>query len=219
MKTAPSAAALTTPSPRLPLWLKLGYTLFMVVLVPVYWAHYGPTNFLYFCDVALFLTWLGLWKESPLLISLAAVGILLPQLVWCADFLMELSGQRLTGMTAYMLDAERPLYLRGLSLFHGWLPWLLLGLLARLGYDRRALWGWSLLTVVLCVFCYLALPPAGALLENPQLPRNVNYVFGMDDAAPQTRFAPLTYLSLWISGLILLVYLPTHGLLKRFFTR
>lgn len=38
------------PTRRIPLWLKIAYTAFMAVLIPVYWAHYGPTNFLYFCD-------------------------------------------------------------------------------------------------------------------------------------------------------------------------
>jgi hypothetical protein len=32
-------------SNRMPLWLKLAYTAFMAVLVPVYWHYYGPTNF------------------------------------------------------------------------------------------------------------------------------------------------------------------------------
>ena len=41
---------------RVPLWLKLAYTLFVAVLVPVYWHHYTPLNFLYFCDVALLMT-------------------------------------------------------------------------------------------------------------------------------------------------------------------
>lgn len=31
---------------RIPWPVKLGYTAFMAVLVPVYWANYGPTNFL-----------------------------------------------------------------------------------------------------------------------------------------------------------------------------
>jgi hypothetical protein len=39
-----------------PLWLKLAYTAFMAVLVPVYWVNCGPTNFVHFCDAALFLT-------------------------------------------------------------------------------------------------------------------------------------------------------------------
>lgn len=34
------------------LGIKLGYTLFLLVLVPVYWAHYGPRNFLWFSDIA-----------------------------------------------------------------------------------------------------------------------------------------------------------------------
>ncbi len=49
---------------RIPLWLKLAYTTFVAVLVPVYWANYGVTNFLYFCDVALFLTLVGIWLGS-----------------------------------------------------------------------------------------------------------------------------------------------------------
>ena len=54
----------------IPLWLKIAFTAFMFVLVPVYWANYGPTNFLYFCDVALFLVLAGIWTENPLLVSL-----------------------------------------------------------------------------------------------------------------------------------------------------
>src|SRR5215210_1140983 len=68
------------PLGRVPLWLKLLFSAHLAVLVPVYWYYYGPTNFLYFCDVALILTLVGLWIESPLLISMCAVGIVLPQI-------------------------------------------------------------------------------------------------------------------------------------------
>ena len=44
---------------RAALPLKVAYTAFMAVLIPVYWHYYGPTNFLYFCDVALILTLIG----------------------------------------------------------------------------------------------------------------------------------------------------------------
>ena len=54
-------------APRIPLWLKLVYTAFMAVLVPVYAYYYGWTNFLYFCDVALILTLVGIWRENALL--------------------------------------------------------------------------------------------------------------------------------------------------------
>ena len=39
---------------RVPLVVKLGYSAFTAVLVPLYLHATGPTNFLYFCDVALF---------------------------------------------------------------------------------------------------------------------------------------------------------------------
>src|SRR5437868_1339491 len=127
-------------APRIPLWLKLAYTAFMAAFLPVYWYHYGPTNFLYFCDMALLLTLLGIWLDSPLIISTAAAGILGTQAIWILDFAIELAGGHLTGMTSYMFDTQRPLYLRALSLFHGWLPFLLLYLVRRLGYDRRGFW-------------------------------------------------------------------------------
>ena len=63
-------------------------------------------------------------------------------MLWCLDFLVELCGGRLTGLTAYMADPNRSLFLRGLSLFHGWLPFLVYYLVKKLGYDRRALVGW-----------------------------------------------------------------------------
>ena len=126
----------------IPLGAKLAYTAFMAVLVPFYWYNYGPTNFLYFCDVALFLTLYGMWREYALPISIAAVGIMLPQILWVVDFAANLAGADVTGMTDYMFDATNPLFNRGLSLFHGWLP-LLLWLLMRLGYDRRAFAAWT----------------------------------------------------------------------------
>ena len=105
---------------RIPLTVKVVYTLYMVILVPVYWRTYGPTNFLYFCDIALFMTWLALWTESALLVSAAAVGIVLPQVLWAVDFVATGFGMPLSGMTAYMYDAALPLYARCLSFFHFW---------------------------------------------------------------------------------------------------
>ena len=67
---------------QLPITLKLAYTAFMAVLIPVYLTNYGPTNFLYFCDIALLLTLAGIWTENRLLASLPAVGILVPQALW-----------------------------------------------------------------------------------------------------------------------------------------
>jgi hypothetical protein len=200
---------------RVPMWLKLAYTAFMMVLVPVYWMNYGPTNFIYFCDAALFLTLFAIWTENSLLASMAAVGILVPQFFWCVDFGGELLGFHLTGMTSYMFDTRSSLFLRGLSLFHGWLPFLLCYLVFRLGYDRRALKVWTALAGGLCLVAFFLLPPAGAILADPKLPRNLDYVFGLDDAHPQTWMAPGLYLVVWFLALFTLAYVPTHLALSK----
>lgn len=197
------------------MWIKITYTAFMTVLIPVYWANYGPSNFLYFCDVSLLLTLAGVWLEKPLLVSLPAVGILLPQTFWCIDLVSQLCGHPLTGMTSYMFDSRYPLFLRGLSLFHGWLPFLLFYLVMRLGYDPRALGGWTAAMAGLCLVAFYLLPPAGAELASPNVPRNVNYVFGLNDAEPQHWVSPEAYLILWMGALTGLIFVPTHAMLKR----
>ena len=210
---ADAAASLEPASAqRLPLALKLAYTAFMAVLVPVYWSWYGPTNFLYFCDVALLLTLVGIWRESPLLVSMPTVGILAPQLLWVVDFLAELGGVSLTGMTAYMVKAGNPLFLRGLSLFHGWLPFLLVYLVWRLGYDRRAWTAWSGLAVVVLAVCFFAMP---APRPDPGLvPVNINYVWGMSDTAAQTWMPPYAWFGLLVVGIPFALCGPTHLLLR-----
>ncbi len=196
--------------------LKAAYTFFVLLLVPVYWYFYGPTNFLYFCDIALLLTLVGVWRESAFLVSACSVGILGPQLLWVVDFCFALAGGSLTGMTAYMFS-ESPLFLRGLSLYHGWLPFLLLYLVWRLGYDRRAFLFWTLLTWVLLPVCFFWLPPPQA---DPGLtPVNINYVWGFSDLAPQSWVPPMVWLGGLLLGLPLLVYWPTDFLLRRFFRR
>lgn len=129
----------TATAARVPKLVKLAYTAFVAVLVPVYWHYYGPTNFLYFCDVALLLTVIAIWPENALILSMCAVGILIPQAVWVIDFTLNAAGVSLTGMTDYMFDASRSLFLHLLSLFHGWLPFLMVYLIGKTGYDRRAL--------------------------------------------------------------------------------
>jgi len=143
---------------RLPLGFKLGYTAFVAVLVPYYWHAYGPTNFLYFCDMALLIALVGIWREDALLVSMPAVGILLPQSCWIIDFLSAAMGRPLTGLTDYMFDSGLSLFTRGLSFFHFWLPLVLVWLVWRLGYDPRAFRYWTLLAWVLLPVCYFGMP-------------------------------------------------------------
>jgi hypothetical protein len=202
---------------RLPLTAKLLATAFLAVLGPVYWHAYGPTNFLWFCDAALVLTVVGMWRESSWLISLCAVGILLPQGLWLADFGSGLLGFHFLGLTSYMFDPHLPWFTRGLSLFHGWLPLLLLWLLGRLGYDRRALWAWSGLATVLVIVSYLFTPPAGAHPADPNLPINLNYVYGFNNQQPQRWMNQNLYVILWLGVLWLVAFLPTHLALRHIF--
>jgi len=196
------------------LWWKLLYTAFMTTLVPVYLYHYGPTNFLYFCDVAAVMTLAALWLESPLLGSAALVGIFLPQLLWVADFLVGLGGGRLTGMTDYMFDVRRPFYLRFLSFFHFWLPFLLLLLVWRVGYDRRGFVLWWAVAWVLVAVCYLFMPPPGRY-DDPNLPVNINFVYGFSDTDAQTMMNGRLYVALLLAALPLAILLPAHLVFRR----
>jgi hypothetical protein len=211
MSTQSIAAA---PANSVPLWVKLAYTAFMAVLVPVYWANYGPTNFLYFCDTALLITLVGIWIESPLLVSMCAVGIIGSQTLWVVDFVLNIFGIKLTGLTDYMFMADHSLFLRSLSLFHGWLPFFLVWLVWRLGYDGRGLPAWTLVAWTLILICFFFMP---APRPDPGLtPVNINYVYGFSDTEEQTWMPR----GAWVVGLMilkpLLLYVPVHFLLRRF---
>ena len=191
----------------IPLWLKISYTLFVAVLVPVYWAHYGPANFLWACDIALLVTVVALWRESRLLASAMAVAVLVLEAVWNLDFFTRLiAGRDVIGLdaTGYMFDAALPLWLRALSLFHVFLPLLLLWLVRRLGYDLRAL----ATTTALCWIVLLAT----YWLTDPV--RNINWAFGLGARHDPWLVGPW-YLAGLMAALPLFVYLPTHLLLKR----
>ena len=201
----------------LPLSVKLAYTAFMAILIPVYWINYGPTNFLYFCDMSLILTLAGMWLESPLLVSMCAAGILAPQTFWVLDFLGNLAGRPLVGMTDYMFNASTSLFLRGLSLFHGWLPFLLAWLVWRTGYDARAFKAWTALSIASILVCFFFMPPPR---PDPGLtPVNINYVWGMSDTQAQTWVPAWAWVTGLIVGLPLLVFLPTHLFLSRYAPR
>ena len=74
---------------RVPLWLKLIFTAFMFVLVPVYWYYYGPTNFLYFCDVSLLLTLHRSVTASELRVTQKRQDI-----AWLQSMAPQLAGRR-----------------------------------------------------------------------------------------------------------------------------
>jgi hypothetical protein len=194
---------------KLSVWIKIPYTVFVCVLVPVYWLERGPANFLWLSDIALLATVPALWLENRFLASMMAVGVLLPELAWNLDFFLRLiTGYDVIGLngTGYMFGTSYTPLFKFFSLFHVFLPTLLLWMIYRLGYDRRAVYAETLLIWVLLLVCYLATDPE----------RNLNWVFGMGNP-PQTWVSGPLYLVLLMCLYPLLVLVPTHYILKSTF--
>lgn len=125
---------------RIPLWVKLAWTAWILVWAPLYWKQYGAQNFLYFCDLGNLLITLGLWMESQLILSWQAVGLLVFQTLYTVDLISALvSGKHPLGGTEYIFDPTVPLPVRLLGLYHLVVPVLLLWAVRRLGYDPTAL--------------------------------------------------------------------------------
>jgi hypothetical protein len=188
----------------IPLWIKLGYTLLVCIIVAVYAVKYPPANFLWFSDIALLGTVPALWLESSLMASMMALAVLLPDVLWNASFFVQLArGKGIPGLTDYMFDSAHPRYVRAFSLYHVFMPVLLVWLVIRLGYSPQALPAQSLLCWIVLALTYR--------LTDPKL--NVNWVFGPGNR-PQQRMAPLLYLGLLMVIFPVLVYLPTHLVLR-----
>ena len=186
---------------------KIGYTLFVCLLVPIYWRQYGPANFLWFSDIALLVLVPALWLENALLVSMMAVAVIFFEAIWNIDFFTRLAtGKSLIGLSAYMFDPKIPLFIRLLSLFHIALPLLLLWMLHRLGYDRRALVAQTILAVVVLPLSYL--------VSNPR--ENVNWVYGFGEH-PQSTLPAGVFLLLVMVIYPIVVYLPTHLLFAKMF--
>lgn len=196
------------PRPRVvPLWLALAHTAATAVIVVAYWRAYGPEHFLWFSHVALVLTTVALWWQQRLVASVMAVMVALPELGWNLDFFVSLiAGDPVTGATGYMFDVHRPLHLRLMSLFHVFLPFELLWLLHRLGYDRRAL-------PATTVLAWILLPASWLATRHTR--DNINWVLGIHNE--QDWMPPLVYLGLLMLAFPLLIYVPSHLLFRWWF--
>jgi len=188
---------------RLPLWLKVAWTLWLVIWAPVYWRQYGAQNFLFFCDIGNVLIGLGLWLESPLIFSWMASGLLLFQSLYILDFAGALVlGRHLVGGTEYMFDPGLPLLIRGLSLFHVVTPPLLLWAIRKLGYDSR---GWKLQTLTAWVVVPIN------YFWRPQF--DVNWARG--PFFHEQHLVPgWVYLVAYLVAMPVVVYWPTHLILR-----
>lgn len=184
---------------RIPVWVKIGWSVWVAVWAPIYWKQYGAQNFLYFCDLGSFLVLAALWLESLLIFSWQASGLLLFQTLYTLDLAgAVLSGRHFIGGTEYMFDAGVPLFIRLLSLFHVLMPALLLWAIWRLGYDRRG-WRYAALEAWIVV-------PIN-YLWRPQY--DINWARGLFMREQHAVPGPL-YLAVYLVAAPLLIYWPTH---------
>jgi len=190
---------------RIPLWIKLIYTTWLIVFIVHYLNDVEGYDFtrrmFWFCYVGLVLLGIGLWLESPLILSWQAVSLLIPQLVFNIDVLARLVlGRHLfPGWTDYLFDPEVELSHRILSWFHTPMPFVLLWAVWRVGYDRRALyWQIGACWVLLLLSYFFTVPDD-----------DVNFVFG-PFGEPQKTVSSGVYLVFCMVMYPLLAYLPTH---------
>ena len=188
---------------RVPLWLKIGWTLWLLLWAPIYWRQYGAQNFLFFCDIGNVLIGIGLWLESALIFSWVACGLLLFQSLYTIDLLGALLfGPHLVGGTEYMFDPGLPLLIRLLSLFHVVTPPLLLWAIWRLGYDPR---GWKLQTVT----AWIVVPIN--YFWRPE--KDVNWARGL--FFREQHWVPgWLYLLAYLVLVPAVIYFPTHVFLR-----
>jgi hypothetical protein len=197
--------ALPVRGSALPITPKLIWTLFVPFQVPVYTWWYGLPNFLWFSNLALFLSGYALWRENRLAASMMSLSVLLPEALWNFEFFGRLIAKRkILGLAGYMFDEQIPAWIRGISLYHVGLPPLLLWMVHRMGYDRRALraqclFGWSVLLLTY-------------LITRPE--ENINWVYGPGDEPQETLPRPV-YLLLVGAFFPLCLYWPTHKMLAR----
>ena len=191
---------------RIPLWLKLGWTIWLLTWAPVYWHQYGAQNFLYFCDIGNILIGIALWLESPLIFSWAACGLLLFQSLYVIDLAGALlTGHHVIGGTEYMFDPHIALWIRLLSMFHIVTPPLLLRAIWRLGYNPS---GWKLATLT----TWIVIPIN--YFWRPGM--DVNWARGMF-FREQHVMPGWMYLLGYLIVVPLIIYLPTHLTLQWIF--
>lgn len=189
---------------RIPLWLKIAWTAWLIAWAPIYWKQYGLQNFLFYCDLGNLIIGLALWRESPLLFSWQACGLLVFQTIYTVDLTgAALFGRHFIGGTEYMFDPGVPLYIRLLALFHVVAPPLLLWAIWRLGYDPR---GWKYQTLMTWIIVPIN------YFWRPQF--DINWARG-PFFREQHVVPGLIYLLAYLVVIPLVVYFPTHLILSR----
>jgi hypothetical protein len=197
---------------KIPLWFKVIGTLLCGAILLFNAITYTLVDLLWFCDVAMILVIMGLWRENSLQLSLATLASIGPQFAWQLDYFYQLmSGKSLFGFTDYMFAENNPVINYIVSLFHVWMPVILIYSLYFVRYDQRALKIQSGLSLLLILLSY------GLTSDMFGPAGNLNQVYGPSANAPQTWMHPgLWLLVIWIYTIVI-IYVPTHLITARVF--
>jgi hypothetical protein len=188
---------------RIRIALKILWTAWLLVWVPVYWRQYGAQNFLFFCDIGNVLIAIALWSENRLILSWQAVSLLVFQSLYAVDLIGAfVSGHHFVGGTEYMFDPHISLLVRLLGLYHLVVPPLLLWAVRRLGCDPGA-WKWATLEL------WIVLP----INYFWRAQFNVNWARGLGHE--QHVMPSWLYLVGYLIVVPLVIYWPTQFALRR----
>jgi hypothetical protein len=201
--TAPRRAARRA----FPGWARWAALAWMAVWFPVYWRVWGAANFVHLCDIAVILTCVGFWIDSPLLISSQAVSSLIVDTLWAVDAICTITfGRDVFGSgTEYLVDPSRALWVRLLTLYHVVIIVVLLCAVRRAGYDKR---GWALQSgIAAAAFMAARFTPAAL---------NINFAYQLPVVNRPFGPAPL-HVAASVAFMIFVVYWPTHWLLRKLF--
>lgn len=206
----------------LPRALRWAYVVWFCIWTIAYWRYFGPQFLLWFCCLANVYVLLGCLTQRALWFSLAALAALGPQVLHSVDLAFRLLTQASpSGATDYMFDATRPITVRLLSLFHVWMPVLIVYALRRVGYDQRALAIQTLIASVVVVVSYSMFDPARdtndlmmPLVNGVPFDRdfNLNWVHAFYDR-PEPGIGARRFWSVLI-GYPLVFHIPVHLLLS-----
>jgi hypothetical protein len=144
------------------------------------------------------MVFLAILLENRFIASMAIVGYLAYEIYWNMDFFLLLFSLRKSGVTDYMFYSAKPIWIRSLSLFHFALPPLMIWLIYRLGYDKRA---WLFQIPVIIIQFFLTW-----LLTNPT--KNINLVFSYQRIL-LLKMNPYLYLTFLSATAVLITFL-TH---------
>jgi hypothetical protein len=149
-----------------PFGVKLSYYAFIASIVPLYIKQYPLINFVNIGQLHILLALTSFLLDTRLFKYMSEFGIFIIQLFWCIDFICETLGIKFLGATTYMYNSEMPLYVRFLSIFHGWFMFFLLYLVKKADYEKRYLYSQLVLSNSIGLLSYYHIDLYNTLQEK-----------------------------------------------------